>query len=301
MQMSMINSLKTPKGFFLRKFLPRAWQGIEGFYEMPTPYFMVGGISAPFFLMPLSVGPVAEAIKNMLKAADETFETMLPRMLTGMKITATGGAPSLIGGFSSAPFDMIGDFIRGTKGIMFDMFRCPEKILAACEAITPITILMGVQSAMTSGIPFVFIPLHKGADSFMSKEQFKIFYLPTFKKLLMGLIDAGLVPISFVEGSYNQRLDILLEAGLPVGKTAWLFDQTDIRSAKEKFKGFACVGGNVPSSLFATGKPEEMETHCKHLIDTVGSGGGVFPWSGSGHQQCQTREYARLHLQREKI
>lgn len=273
--------IENPEGYFLRNFFPRAWKGLDGFKEMPTPFFMIGGISAPFFLMPFCIGQVSEALKNAQKAADETLNTMLPRMLTGMEITAKWGSPSLIGGFSAAPFDMIGDFLRGTKGIMFDMYRCPEKIVAACEAITPIMILMGVQSAMTSGIPFVFIPLHKGADSFMSKEQFKTFYLPTFKKLLMGLIDAGLVPLSFVEGSYNQRLDILAESGLPVGKTAWLFDQTDIQAAKDKFQGFACVGGNVPSSLFATGTPQEMEAHCKHLIDTVGSGGGYFLGPGA--------------------
>ncbi|UCG65038.1 MAG: hypothetical protein JSW12_20960 [Deltaproteobacteria bacterium] len=36
------------------------------------------------------------------------------------------GFPMEFGGGSHAPFDMIGDFIRGMCGIMVDMFRRPD-------------------------------------------------------------------------------------------------------------------------------------------------------------------------------
>ena len=39
----------------------------------------------------------------------------------------------------------------------------------------------------------------------------------------------------------------------PEEKLAANFDQTDMKDAKEKLGGKACIGGNVPSSLFATG------------------------------------------------
>ena len=38
-----------------------------------------------------------------------------------------------------------------------------------------------------NGNPIVFIPLHKGADGFMSDEQFKKFYWPTLRDLIDGL------------------------------------------------------------------------------------------------------------------
>lgn len=111
----------------------------------------------------------------------------------------------------------------------------------------------------------------------MSLEQFERFYWPSFKQLLLGIVDAGLVPISFVEGSYDQRLDFIAEkGGLPAGKTAWLFDRTDMRAVKEKIGTWACVGGNVPASLFMTGGPKEMDEYCKELIDTCAPDGGFF-------------------------
>ena len=35
----------------------------------------------------------------------------------------------------------------------------------------------------------IVIPLHKGADGFLSDEQFKKFYWPNFRALLVGLIE----------------------------------------------------------------------------------------------------------------
>jgi len=76
---------------------------------------------------------------------------------------------------SHAPFDMIGDFIRGTRGIMVDMFRRPDKLIAAMEKVAPMLIDMGIRAKKTGNL-FVSIPLHKGADGFMSTEQHKTFY-----------------------------------------------------------------------------------------------------------------------------
>jgi len=64
-----------------------------------------------------------------------------------------------------------------------------------------------------------FIPLHKGADGFMSEEQFKTFYWPSLRKLAIGLINEGLVPQLFAEGPTNERLEIIsdLPRGRPCG------------------------------------------------------------------------------------
>jgi len=34
---------------------------------------------------------------------------------------------------TKAPFDVIGDSLRGTKGVMLDMFRYPDELKEACE------------------------------------------------------------------------------------------------------------------------------------------------------------------------
>jgi uroporphyrinogen-III decarboxylase len=204
------------------------------------------------------------------------METLLPYLGTGGQIMSRFGAPSIYGGITFAPYDLIGDTLRCTMGIMKDLYRCPEKILAATEALTPMAIEVAVSAAYASRTPHVIIPLHKGADGFMSPEQFKKFYWPSFKAMLLGIIEAGVVPIPFVEGSFNQRLDIMAEDPLPKGTTAWLFDRTNMKAAKEKIGDWACIGGNVPASLFKQGSVEELEAYCKDLIETCGPGGGLF-------------------------
>jgi uroporphyrinogen-III decarboxylase len=121
----------------------------------------------------------------------------------------------------------------------------------------------------------------------MSDEQFARFYWPTFRVQLLGLIEAGLIPLSFVEGGYDKRLDIIAGSGLPAGKTVWLFDRTNMKAAKEKIGDFACIGGNVPASLFATGTPEMMESYCKELIDIAAPGGGFFLSPGAVIDQAK--------------
>ena len=43
-------------------------------------------------------------------------------------------------GFTKAPFDTLGDTLRGTRGLMVDMYRCPDKVLKAMDVLTPIMI-----------------------------------------------------------------------------------------------------------------------------------------------------------------
>jgi uroporphyrinogen-III decarboxylase len=90
-----------------------------------------------------------------------------------------------------------------------------------------------------------------------------------------------------VEGGYNQRLDIIAASGLPAAKTMWLFDQTDMAAAKKKFGKWACIGGNVPASLFKAGTPAQMENYVKKVIDTAAPGGGFFISPGAVLDQAE--------------
>jgi uroporphyrinogen-III decarboxylase len=202
------------------------------------------------------------------------------------------GVPNILGGFTKAPFDTIGDTLRGTKGIMLDMYRQPDKLLQAMEAITPIMINMGVAAAQQTGNPLIFIPLHKGADGFLSDEQFKKFYWPTLRKVILGLIDAGCVPFPAAEGGYNSRLEVIKD--IPKGKTVWMFDQTDIVKAKKIVGDTLCIFGNVPSAMLELGTPQEVKDYAKKLIDTVGTGGGFIMANGAFFDQAKPENVKAL-------
>ena len=183
------------------------------------------------------------------------------------------GFPGYWGGATKAPFDILGDTLRGTRGVILDLFRRPEKVLAACDRLTQVAIdFVFRRPGGGPATPVIFIPLHKGADGFMSDEQFQTFYWPSLRATLMGLIDEGLIPFLFAEGRYGSRLEAIMD--LPKASTVWLFDQTDMARAKETIGKVACIEGNVPLSLIYAGTPEETAAYARNLIDVAGKGGG---------------------------
>jgi uroporphyrinogen-III decarboxylase len=138
----------------------------------------------------------------------------------------------------------------------------------------------GIRAIEASGRIAVMLPLHKGADGFMSQEQFDKFYWPTLKKVLLGFAEEGILSYCFAEGGYNSRLETI--ADFPKGMTLWLFDQTDMHRAKDILKDTACIMGNVPTSLMSTGTPEEVAKYCRNLVDYCGKGGGYILANGAG-------------------
>jgi uroporphyrinogen-III decarboxylase len=182
------------------------------------------------------------------------------------------GFPGFYGGASKAPFDILADTLRGTRGMILDMYKQPDMVLKALERITPFYIKQGVSRATLVKNPVVFFPLHKGADGFMNDEQFRKFYWPSLKAVILGMVEEGCVPLLFAEGGFNSRLKYLNE--LPKGSCFWLFDRTDMAEAKKIIGDNLCIGGNVPSGLILTGTPEKVKAYCKELIDSCGKGGG---------------------------
>ena len=182
------------------------------------------------------------------------------------------GFPSCQGGYTKAPFDILGDTLRGTRGIMLDLYRQPEKLIEAMDKMMPFWIQKGIIEANMNANPIIFLPLHKGADGFLSDEQYKKFYWPYLKKILLGLIEDGVVPFLWAEGGSNSRLEVIQD--LPKGKTAWLFDEVDMVRAKEIIGDFACLAGNMPMDLLTIGTPEQVKDYAKKLIDNCGKGGG---------------------------
>ena len=178
--------------------------------------------------------------------------------------------------------------MRGTRAIMLDKFRRPKKVLEAMERLVPLAIESGVRGATNAKAPFVFMPLHKGADGFMSDKDFKNFYWPQLKAVIVGLVNEGAVPYLFVEGGYNQRLDVIADdPDIPAGSTLWIFDKSDMLEVKKRWDGWACFGGNVPASLLSTGTAEEVRAYCEKLIDDVAGDGGFVLSPGAVVDHCK--------------
>lgn len=270
-----------PSGFFMSRFFPRIFGALEPLQNMPLlpPVNEIPCI--PPALFPFGDKDLQAAFSSLAKAGEEAIRWRdALRRLNG-KIMGHG-YPAFSGGFTKAPFDVIGDTLRGTREVLMDMYRRPDELIEASERITPFMIKSGVASCKATGHIMPFIPLHKGADGFMSEEQFQKFYWPTLRKVIIGLVDAGMVPQLFAEGGYNQRLDVICD--VPKGKVLWWFDLTDMARAKKTVGQVACIAGNVPLSLLCTATPDEVKAYCKALIDAAGIDGGFIFSTGAGMQ-----------------
>ncbi|MFC1532847.1 uroporphyrinogen decarboxylase family protein [Thermodesulfobacteriota bacterium] len=265
--------LSDPSDFMFRVYLPRVCGALEPLKILPPfstwfGYYLgiVGNVS--LFGMPEITG----AFEALKKAGEEALKWRKNVGAETQQI-ASMGFPDIIGGHSAAPFDIVGDWFRGTRGIMLDMYRHPDKLLEVMEKLVPIQISMGANLSKRMGKPVVMLMLHKGLESFMSDEQFKTFYWPTLRKVLIGLMDEGLVPMPLFEGEYTSRLEIIKD--IPKGKAIYWFEKVDINKAKEILGDTVCFRGNVPGSLLQLGTPEEVKEYVKELIDVVGKNGGL--------------------------
>jgi hypothetical protein len=270
--------LTDPSFYFRNFYLPKVFGALGGFQMLPPLTGILEMYGVAFSFIPYGLPPVQETFKALFEAGGEALKWAgaVGGFDGEMK---TLGFPNVLGGFSKAPFDTLGDTLRGTKGIMMDMYRQPDKLLAALEALTPIMIGMGIGAAQQTGNPVIFMPLHKGADGFLSDEQFKTFYWPTLKNVIVGLTEAGCIPFPAAEGGYNTRLEYLTE--LPKGKTLWMFDETDILKAKDIVGDTLCIFGNVPTSMLKLATTDDIKDYAKKLIDKVGKGGGFIMGNGA--------------------
>jgi len=273
--------MENPTDFWMRTFLPRTAGALEPFQNL-----------APF--NPVLTNPLAWVMSFSRPDVQKAFETLIE---AGKEITkwrdAVGevnrealaeGFASFGGGMGGAPFDNLSDVLRGTTGIVMDMYRQTGKIKEAMERLVPIIVKLAVKGSNASLSPVVSMPLHKGDKSFMSGKQFEEFYWPTFKKVLLGMIDEGLVPMPFAEGNYEPRLVIIKE--MPRSSVVWYFEVMDMARAKEKLGGVSCFAGNVPSSLIATSTPVIVKDACRRLIETCGKGGGYILAGASSISKC---------------
>jgi uroporphyrinogen-III decarboxylase len=263
--------LSDPSDFIVRHYWPRIFGALKGLENLAPLHGMLSYGSIVTDTLAFGLPEVVKAFDVLKKAGEESKKVVGYNRKFTQKAREEG-FPIEVGASVQAPFDTIGDFFRGTKGIMLDMYRRPEMVLKACETFLPFAIDRAVAGARASENPRVFIPLHKGADGFMSREQFIKFYWPTLRELMVTLIDKDLTPCPFIEGDYTSRLDIIKD--IPAGKAMYTFEATDMVQAQKVLGGRVCIRGNVPGSLLATGTQDDVKHYCRKLMDTVGRDGG---------------------------
>ena len=247
--------IRDPSDFWFRTYLPRVFGTFEPFRMFQPATNMIEVVSIPQ-LGVLANPQVQETLLRMVEVGRE-YQKMAQIFGPYAGMGLASGYPITFGGFAKAPFDTLGDTLRGTAAIMKDMYRRPDKVIEACDKIADLTISSILKSPTAAGIFLITYPLHKGADGWMSQKQFETFYWPSLKKVMDALINEGFIQNLFAEGSFNTRLEHFTE--FPKGSVTWLFDQSDMLRAKQILGSKFCIQGNVPSSLTVTGSAQMLK------------------------------------------
>ena len=274
--------LADPSDFIMRYYFPRIYGTLAPFSEFaPLGTLRENGFTGflSFFVRP-EFKQLAERVSRAAEEQERQAKegNAFAEQMERLGFPSQGRTGSTIGG---APLDAIADLLRGMRGIMLDMYRCPDKLIAACDKVLECRIR---QAKPANHDPKKLLetgggPLHRGSDGFMSLKQFEKFYWPGLKKSTMASIERGYHVSHFFEGIWDQRLEYLLE--LPKGKVVFHCEKTDVFKAKEVIGNHMCIQGGVPPTILQTGSPQDVDEYCKKLIKVVGKGGGFILGAGS--------------------
>ena len=270
-----------PTDFMIRGYWPKVSRTLAPLKNLPAMWHINSYTRLPF-LAAFGTPEIAQALEALVAAGRELIkynEALLQFILDMVRL----GYPPRNIASCSAPFDFFGDYMRGTTGRMIDMYRHPEELKEAVDKATPMIleqVLSGARARMQvlkEVMPdgnhpgHVAMYLHGGAGGFMSNAQFKAFYWPSLRRMLLGIIDAGFTPYMFSEGVYDERLEIIKD--LPRGKVVWHIEQ-DIFKAKEILGDTCCIEGGPPASIMERGTTDDVKEYARKVIDVCGKDGG---------------------------
>ena len=269
-----------PGDWTLRRYLPRLWKAMAPFAKLPPLQSLWGPSTLATQSARFSSPEIVKAFETLFQAGEEQekfLKTETDARSFEDEMAALGFPPrNHPGGIGTVPFDTLADNLRQLRGIMADIYRRPDKLLAACEKLWEWRLSQGLVPAdpKKRGNPKVVNAggTHHGGDGWMSKKHYETFYWPFWKKAMLKNIELGFINYYWGQGYCDTRLEYFLE--IPKGKLVVHVCETSAQKAKEILGGHHCVMGGVPHVLLQIASPQEVEEFCKKLIKTCGKGGG---------------------------
>jgi hypothetical protein len=267
--------LNDPTGFVIRRYLPRIYGALQPLSKLPPMDSMFGGFD---FLTPLFTTPEFVEMAKHLAATGKYVKEFRGTLMEIAGDLEQLGFPAFAsfggGGVGGAPFDTLTSSLRGMKGSMIDMYRQPDNLIKACEAILNRRIARAFPADKNAkDYPQkIAMPLWRGDPTFMSEAQFLKFYWPGLKKTLQTHVDLGYVPVPFFEAPFGERLKYVRE--LPQGKIIVSIDARDLSVAKKLLAGHECLLLRSPNTA-KVWSLNQLQTFLKDVVDTWGKQTGL--------------------------
>lgn len=201
----------------------------------------------------------------------------------GELLKAESGTVSAIAGALKAPCDILADKLRGYRQLSADMYRRPEKVVAACKALMPHMKYNALGGSDPSKNVPITVWLHRGCAPFMSYQAYEKFYWPTLKQIIEEIYAEGHQVLFYAEGNWDQNLKYT--AQLPDKSIIYHVDRGNIFEVHKAVGGKFCLSGGIPNDLLTYGTPDQVREACKRVIDGVAKDGGYIMDAGAIIQQ----------------
>lgn len=188
------------------------------------------------------------------------------------------GVTVLSGAMTWSPI-MILSMGRTLTKFTMDLYRTPDRVQAAMDAMVDDLIENVKQEMKFTGLPWVYFPLERGSTFYYPLKIFERFELPYLRKMALSFVAEDFMPMLHFDTDWTMNLPYLKE--FPKGKCVCELDSTtNIFKAKEILNGHMCIMGDVPASLLSLGTPDDITGYCEKLIDVVGKDGGFILSTG---------------------
>jgi uroporphyrinogen-III decarboxylase len=198
----------------------------------------------------------AWADANLVRAVQEVQES-------GYAIVAVGDTTTpferLCGGRSMAQF-------------YADLYRRPEKVKAAMDVMVPDMIKEGVEACLATGVMGAWVGGWRSASALVAPRLWNTMVFPYLEQVVNGLAEQGVVSVLHLDQDWTRDLARLRD--LPAKMCVLNLDgMTDVRKAKEILGDRMAIMGDVPSTLFALGTPDDIYRYVEDLVRDVGPTG----------------------------
>lgn len=175
--------------------------------------------------------------------------------------------------FTMLPFDTLA-LMRGLTIFLTDLYRRPEKVIEASDAMIDGLIALGEFPIKGLSGKIIFQGSQQASAEIISSSQFEKFCLPYLKRMTEEFAKDGFISHLHNHGNWTPSLKYLED--FPKKKCIlYLDDKTDISKAKEILGDRMCLMGNIRASILSLGTPKKVEKATKKIIDGCADGGGL--------------------------
>ncbi|MEG0377437.1 MAG: uroporphyrinogen decarboxylase family protein, partial [Eubacterium sp.] len=183
------------------------------------------------------------------------------------EVTAEYGVPIYYGSLFYAPFDLIGDHLRGITQISMDLRRRKDELEAACEVLTDVMVDYVNRTLPIDEAGFQLASSWVHLPPMISPKHFEKFFWPSFKKVCDALVDKGHLLYLQFQGDYKDGRYYDYYAQLPENKVVIAVEHQDFKKTLDILGKKNMVSCSYPMEYLKNYSTKECIDKAKELLD----------------------------------